>query len=642
MAESIPHSEYERKVLGWAKEALEESEAFLKSQRGYNRIADSIDAIMGDRNDIRSSSLSSTTANDFGKIEEELAADLTDIKPFWVYNTNNKKWQQHADNFGKCSLHWWLVGGAARAGGAQRFTDVLHYALAGATGWAHLTYSDKWKDITLEAEDPRDVLPIRPSSYDTIQDALGVIVRRERTVNYVRAMKIAEGKEERIQATRDGSVQASLSNTRAGKIMDWLGSPFRNRLFNNQPARDIPRIPTLDLYTMYLDDQTRHESVRTRYMGPWIDDRGTPKEGSNYSYKVEKGELLYPNKRLVVFTDSVVLYDGPSPFWHGMFPLVKLTPIPKPWTWLGKGAMWDCLPLQRSLDKLLRVVDDHMEKVARPDVKADKNSMSKAALERIDTRKAGLKYMTNPMAGKGFEIQTVQPLPSEVMNFIQYYSQKMRELSGVQDVSQLMQLKQLPSNDTVEDIMGKMSGAVRLRSRVIEGFMREFAQQMAFNVSQWYTLPMRLAILGEKGMTFEDFDTDPKSFIPDYVHEDDVDELTGLPKREAMLRGPRPRYSRAKAFLQQFTYNIAPSSLLASSEIQQKMMYVMLGRAGLIDPITLLEKVDIPNIGANDAPTDIIGRQQWLQERGLLEMTVSPQGRKATGQTAPRAVLKES
>ena len=109
-----------------------------------------------------------------------------------------------------------------------------------------------------------------------------------------------------------------------------------------------------------------------------------------------------------------------------------------------------------------------------------------------------------------------------------------------------------------------------------------------------------------------------------------------------MLRGPRPRYNRAKAFLQQFTYNIAPSSLLASSEIQQKMMYVMLGRAGLIDPITLLEKVDIPNIGANDAPTDIIGRQQWLQERGLLEMTVSPQGRKATGQTAPRAVLKES
>lgn len=415
MAEKIPQSEYERKVLGWAKEALNEGEAFLKSQLGYNKIAESIEMVMGERNDLRSSSLSSTSSNDFGKIEEELAADLTDVKPFWEYKTNNPKWEQHAENFGKTCLHWWLVGGVARAGGAQRFTDVLHYALVGATGWAHLTWNEKWQDISLEAEDPRDVIPIRPSSFDTIQDALGVIVRRERTVNYVRALKIAEGKEHLIQATRDGSVQASLANTRAGKIMDWLGSPFRQRLFNNEPARDIPRIPTLDLYTMYLDDQTRHESVRPKYMGPWIDDNGTPKEGSNYSYKVEKGDLVYPNKRLVIFTDAAVLYDGPSPYWHGMFPLVKLTPVPKPWTWLGKGAMWDCIPLQRSGDKLLRVVDDHMEKVARPDVKADKNSMSKAALEKIDTRKAGMKYMTNPLAGKGFEINPPPPLPAEVM-----------------------------------------------------------------------------------------------------------------------------------------------------------------------------------------------------------------------------------
>lgn len=647
---TIPDQAAPGSVLGWCKEAVQEGQAFNKSQRGYSKIADCIDAIMGDKADFRSTTLSSTTANHFAKTAEDLTAYLTDIRPFWEYTTRNKRYAQNAENYGKLSLHWWLCGGAAHKGADIAFTDVIKYGLTG-TGWAHQTYSDRWGDILLESEDPRDVLPIRPSSYDTIQDALGVAVRRERTVNYVRGLKMFEGKENLIQATRDGAVRDSMENTRAGKLMEWLGSPFRDRLFSNRAAREIHRIPTLDLNTLYVDDRTRWEGSTTRYMGEWhtspqADCKECEAKGkhplTNWSYKVEKGELLYPNKRMIVFTDSLVGYDGPSPYWHGMFPLSKLTLIPYPWSWLGKGALWDLLPLQRALDKLLRVCDDHFEKIARPDVIADKNSISDAFLKRIDTRKAGGKFRINALAGKGFDIKYPNPLPAEVTQAIQFYINEMSTLSGVQDMSSLMKLKQLPEADTVEAIMNSMTGATRLRSRVIESFMREFAHMLAFNFTQFYTLPMRLAILGESGMTFEDFDFDPGSILPDFVHSSDIDPLTGAPTTEAALRGPRPRADRAKEFIQNFSYNISSSSLLASSEVTNQMKYLQLARAGWMDIWTLFDILDIPNGGEPPVGAKTIPERLKAQNDMGLGMNVNPAGRKASGQAPPRAVVKES
>ena len=39
---------HHRDVLKWSQEAIEESEQYLKSQPNYDKIADSIQAIMGD------------------------------------------------------------------------------------------------------------------------------------------------------------------------------------------------------------------------------------------------------------------------------------------------------------------------------------------------------------------------------------------------------------------------------------------------------------------------------------------------------------------------------------------------------------------------------------------------------------------
>lgn len=628
---SIPAQENEARVLAWCREAIEEGDAFLRAQTGYDKIQDSITTIMGQSETLKSSTLSTTSSNDFCKIANDMAALLTDVKPFWDFRTSNKRFERNADIFGKLSSGWYLQRGID-----TKFSEAIKYYLVGGTGWVHSYYNEQTDDLDISAEDPRDVIPIRPAGNHSIQDAFGVLSRRSRTINYLRE-RYGE-KAWRVVPDRDGSaVSAQLMNSRAGKILDQLSSPFRQRLFGQDEAvRKMPRIPSVDLYTLYVRDDSVNKSSFPRQMGEFTES-GQP--ANNWSYLVQPGEPMYPRKRCIIFTRDVVLYDGPSIYWHGLFPYSKLTLDPWPWTWFGKAPLWDLLPLQKLNDKVLRVLDDYTEKLARPDLIADKNSTSTKALDKIDTRRAGLKLQQNPMMGKGIQIQYPPPLPEAIFKFLDIIRDRMETLSGVRDMSQVLRLQQLPSANTIEKVMESMTPTVRGRSRAIEAFMREFGMITAYNFAQFYTLPKRLTILGPDGLTSEDFDFDPGTFIPAYVHAEDFDDK-GIPTQDALLRGPMPRYERAREFLRQFTYHVNPGSLLAASQIEEQLKYLQLARAGIVDHWTLLEKLGIPNVG--EAPAGTITDRLIAEHNMGLGMQVNPAGRKASGQDMPRQVVKES
>jgi len=631
---SVPEEDYEYKVLGWCNEAIQEGDAFLKTQVGYDKINETIAAVMGQNRDLKTSSLSLTTSNHLGKIATDLAALMTDVKPFWDFRTYNPRLEKYAEIFGKLSSAWYLQRGID-----TRFSECIKYWEAAATAWAHPFYNEQTEDLDMASEDPRDVLPIRPSGNTTIQDAMGVIVRRQRPVSYIKARY--GRKADRVQADTDGSsVALNLMNTRAGRMLDAvMASPFRRRLFGDDRAnRELPRIPTANLYTMYLADNSEYRGTLPRVMGQRTES-GDP--ATNWSYIVRTGEKLYPRKRCIVFTRDCILYDGPSIYWHGLFPYCKLTLDPWPWSWLGKAPLWDLLPLQRSLDRCLRVIDDWVEKMARPDLIADKNSTSKAAMERIDTRRSGLKLQQNPAMGKGIQIVYPPPMAEGIFKQVEWITNEMDSISGVRDMSQMMRLNQIPSASTIEKVSETMSPTVRGRSRAIEAFMREFGMMTAYNFAQFYDLPKRYTILGPDGVTREDFDFDPGSMIPDFVHKEDFDHR-GVPTASALMRGPMPRYERAREFLRQFTYHVAPGSLLAASEIEEQLKYLQLSRAGLIDHWTLLDKMGVPNVGEPPSGATTI-TDRLLAEQGMgLGLNVSSVGRKATAQTQPRVVTKES
>jgi hypothetical protein len=313
-----------------------------------------------------------------------------------------------------------------------------------------------------------------------------------------------------------------------------------------------------------------------------------------------------------------------------MFPLAKLTLDPWPWLWLGKAPLKDILPLHKEMQKVMRVFSRHLDRIKRPGMAADKNAIGEKAFAKIDPEMPGLKLRSNPVNGKPVEMLYEPPLDPWVQWYLGALKDAQKELAGASNASDILALNQLPQLDTLEAIIAAEGAINRLRSLVIEAFMSEFAMMLLMNFMQFYTRAQRIAVLGPQGQTFEDFDYDPGNMIPH-------DVLPPMPDGT-----PAPRAERAQEFFRYFTYQVAPGSLLNSASQQEKMLYMQLARAGGIDLITCLEKLNIPNIGAPpDLPSGVIPRLIWQQQQGV-GLAVNPAGRKSSGESTPRMVMKES
>jgi hypothetical protein len=637
-------------TLTWLMEKHKEGKAFLKSQAGWNKIGDAIDAIMSAENNPLASfassvsrDLSHTKTNRIAKIAEDIAALLTDIRPFWEYSVANRRFEQHAQIYSKLSTFWYqnrnidLVLSAC----------VKYYTVAGSA-YIHIYWDPEIEDIDACALDPRNVIPISPKKFDSLEDCQGVIIDNEVPISYIR-----ERYGINVKAESDG--------------MDgWLGrlkdaeedtiSPIWRSIQSNKPKSDLPRIPTAVIHTCYLKDSRTNDTDHDIEMGTFhdsIDESGRPVRipSTTWSYVVKPGEKRYPHLRMIVWVGTNILYDGPGFYWHGNFPVIKLTLNPYPWSFLGKAPIWDLLSLQDSLNRLLRVVDDHADQVAQPGAIGDKNNVSEATFKTLNTRRAGWKIRQNPLAGQGIKIVNPPPLDASIPAQIQWIIDEMAEISGLKDIARMMDLKQLPSNDTVDSIINQMTPGLRMRSRIFEAFARNIARQLAYNFSQFYTLPLRVAILGPGGITADDFDYDPGSLIPDFPDSKDYKTEMGddgqvhtIINPDAFVLGPAPKYKRAQEFLRKFIFKISPASLLNGAQMERTLLYFQLTRAGVMDPITLLEQLNVPNIGVEQIPDNvrtILDRIKWCQDNGLM-MQVNPAGAKASGQAPPRVVTKES
>lgn len=633
-------------TISWLNEHAREAEAFLASQPGWDQISAAISAIMSadtDPLDTRSP-LSQIKTNRIAKIAEDLAALMTDTKPFWDYSVFNRRFEQHAQLYGKLATMWYQQRNID-----LRMADVIKYTVVAGTGYLHVYWDPEIGDVNARAEDPRAVLPIDPTGYESLESCRGVIIKTKVPVSYLR-----DRYGEEIESDSDGSALNFMSRMR--DVVTTVISPiwkFHKSSPKTQP--DLPKIPTVWLYTCYLKDHrcNTKEDLGDQFvegasieMGVWhevTNGDGSKKRvpSNNWSYLVRPGERLFPNRRMILWAREKRLYDGPSFYWHDRFPLIKLTPNPWPWSWLGKAPVWDLLRLQTSLNRLLRIVEDHASQVAQPGSVHDKNSVSKSTFDGFDTRRPGWKIFQNPLAGKGIQVVNPPPLDASIPETIKWIIEEMETLSGKIDITKMMNLNQLPSNSTVESILNSMTPALRFRSRILEAFARELAMQLAYNFTQYYTLPMRVAILGPAGQTQDDFDYDPGTLMPDFTSDRDYTS-DGAISPEAFLRGPAPRYNRAKEFLRRFIFKIAPGSLLNAAQVEQKLIYLQLTRAGWMDIFTLWEVLGIPNIGV--LPDNVRTIPERLQYQASIGLTgnVNPAGRKASAQEPPRIVQKES
>jgi hypothetical protein len=238
-------------------------------------------------------------------------------------------------------------------------------------------------------------------------------------------------------------------------------------------------------------------------------------EQHNYHYQVRPGERLFPRKRLVIFVGNTILYDGPSPYWHGLYPFAQLILNPHVWGPGGLSAYRNLIPIQRAINEIGAGVLDLVRKAVEPQMITSDGAMPDAAWDMFSGDMPGGKLKVSAMAGPGsVQYMTAPQLPPYVQQFMGYASTAFDRLAGSMDMGQLMGKKQVPGGDSIEQYRDSINSAFRLESRYIEPFLRAAGRQAVALIFQYFSKEKRMAMFGADGITIEDFDYKPDTMVP--------------------------------------------------------------------------------------------------------------------------------
>jgi len=624
---------YEGAVLQWVLDRVGEGMQAVQSEPAYRELDKMVAYIMGDQLDPRRpSGLSAVTINQLKQIILQSVSALTDVHPLFGFKTKNTLFQKQSELLTNLTQAWWVNNFCD-----VRLGDVLRYALL-CCGYCEVHWDQSAQngmgDVLLSPRDPRDVLPIRATYGQSVQEWEGVILCETMAVDKAKA----RWPHKRIDADNSGAFTQKVWKTLSMMLGGGTTTPAGGGMFKARDRRAPKATPTVDIFTIYVKDRRLHQGGGPVEIG---------EAGTNWCYTVypvgwqkpdgkvatEKDAQLFPRGRLIIASRSAVLYDGPNPYWHGMFPVAKLSLDPWPWSLWGTGLVKDLLPIQDAINEVSNGILDMVRKTLRPGLIGDKDAVPDSLWAKLDTRVPGLKIKTNSARGKTLEVEQPPVLPPYVFDFLQYMQGTANEMAGVANLQALTQLQQAPGSDTIESMKEALTPILRMKGRLMEAFLRDIGEMVKGNFFQFYTAPRRVSILGEPGLDLADFDFDPGNLIPAMESTDQGYS----PNLDRSL----PLNQRAAFFMPNFTFQVTPNSLLAISQMSRKLLYLQLWRGGLMDPWTLGEVLEVPNMGSPPAGADtIVDRLQAAMMIGLVGNTSSA-GRKASGQESPEIKSKD-
>lgn len=569
-------------MLNWIHEALLEGEGLMKSDPLYDMMDRNMDSVIGKQAILTTSTdnpsyLTKVVFNETHRTVRRHVSALTDIKPVFAYKTPNPNFQQHALLLNNLVVVWWINTFSDLA-----LADAVKYAATAGAGDLVLEYDPNYGpsgDMRLAARDPRDTIPIRPSRDGSIQNWYGCILREAHSPNVLRAMfpqystllkpDIPWGAG--VFTKFKASVSRILGSGNQGTL-SGLEKPHTGRLAGDE----------IILYRTYLNDGSVNLTKAPILMG---------QAGSSWSYLVPPGERLYPRKRLIVSTEKIILYDGPNHYWHGMFPVSRLILDRWPWSFFGLPIVNSMEPLQNAINQLGSALI-HKVKVASAPPVVGNSRVPRGMLAGFDLRRPNAKLHTNEQVGTGLAPMELPDLPQYSMELFTLLCTKFHELAGdsTLDSLQAAALSQVPDPEQIEAYMSALSPELKLEGRQVEVCIRELAMMQKSNIFQFYDMKRRVQILGDAGLTLQDFDYDPGNLIPAMT----ADQPGYLKQLDVNV----DQKDRAIFFLKLFSFYVTPNSLLALNAKSEQMKYVQLARAGWMDFWTLMEKLEVPNVGS--------------------------------------------
>lgn len=572
------------RVLGWLKEWLQEGDLINRSDPSYDGIERAFEYVVGEQrsqDQRKMKYLPQVVVNETRKAMQAHVAAITDFEPVVGWKGPPEA-QLQADLLNQYLLAEWITLMLDIDLG-----DCVKYSLAGGTGdlivdWdPHIPLGGGHQ---FSARDCRDTLPLRPSYGRSVQSWEGVCFREEHSVNTLKGMYPT--KANLFKAATDTSLGRIAGRFRMG--LSRLLSPADplDSIASGGSAASTrrQRRGSLALYRGYFRDRTHNLTDKPIAMGT---------AGANWAYTVLPGQPLYPRGRLIVATDDAIIFDGPNTYWHGKYPFCRMKLWSVPWQFLGVPLFNDLLPIQDAINSTVHDIRLGIEQWVNPDITYNRNAVSESTMKLMDPRRPGKRVKVTPGFGDPWTKEN-GPNPQVLSMAIELWEKltaKFESLSGTANLQALLQLRQMPSGDTIEKYYNALTPEIRTEARNVEAFLRDLSEMVKVNYFQFLSKAKRIQVLGSAGESLVDFDFDPNTLVPGlklgdkgYTPELDVNTTS--------------RDQRALFMANQLQFVVAPNSVLAIDATEQKMMRLQLARMGYYDFWSLHETLHTPNIGA--------------------------------------------
>ena len=415
---------------------------------------------------------------------------------------------------------------------------------------------------------PEAVLPIQPGFH--IQQSTAVMYRTWKSINDIkrRFPYTSQGLENDASFLDQGygnQTRYARPNDIPEYTWNGMSNAMRRSLGVKTSASEWtgPSIfRSLEVQEFYVDDPSVNESTQAVLMR----DPFMGLKSYNWWYWVKPGQPLYPRKRMLVFVGHRLLYDGPSPFWHGLYPFACLRLNPVPWSFWGLSKYRDLLPLNYAMNEILAGILDMIRRALNPTVITKAGAVPQATWREFYPDMPGGRLYMLPNSNPSTDVRYIQPpeIPAWVMQTHAYLSSEFDRLAGILDPTSMGKKKQVPGGDTIEQMREMMNTITQLESRYGELFLRDAGVIAMSNIFQFFETPMRLKLLGKDGISIEDFNYEGPNLVPNNVPKED--------------------------HWRSFAMTVAPGSLLGSSRDRDKQTAIAMAGKGLI-PLEYLWQV---------------------------------------------------
>lgn len=595
----------ESRKLGWINESCQEGEAWHKNQRGYTDWHRSLDILSGCHNERDVHAYRSSLSGNRLKINIQVAiSGLSSIRPWGGYQAG-KDFERFANFMNMTTRALYLEGFWD-----QDIKRALQWTAVTNTGFVRPVYRRSMAgqghgNIELDTFGMASVLPNQMPASGDFQKAYVVTLMDEKPIWEAHGM--FPDYQDRLRPTSSRYWYSNQIRQAAKGNMFQRMNPFAKKGDSGLSDNLIPiRYST-------INDLSVNTTGSTIPMGepgsPWSYDvpgyntdipAGLDFNGNPVFRKATAHDArMYPFRRLIISSESCVLYDGPAFNWHGELDLIPFCLDSWPWEPMGYSMVHDGYSIQKAIDQIDRGTMDKINADMDRPLAYNQNAVSKREANQVDLMQPRQRVAFD---GDAVDKPFTQIAPDDVykvspqsLEFKQSLKDDLDYTLQTRDIVELGKARALGKGmDQLEALINANGPRVKDMSREMEKSVVSLARQVKFLVLQFMDTARMIPYLTEANVP-QIFDYNPSSLVPSHL-PGETTHAPG-PEGEMLIGSPTPRVQRARWFAQNLQFTLTPHSIHELHQMTYRLMLMQLRQRGFhIAECDILEANDIPDV----------------------------------------------